>query len=63
MNDKDKLIHQLFVGKVTEILGFEKTVQLLKESKEAFNHSVSIRLNEENILTQLNKTRDVKKIN
>jgi hypothetical protein len=26
----------LFVGKVSEIIGFEKTVQLLKECKEAF---------------------------
>jgi hypothetical protein len=28
---KEKLKHQLFIGKVSEIIGFEKTVELLKE--------------------------------
>lgn len=31
-----KLIHQLFVGKVTDEIGEEKTRKLLKEAKEAF---------------------------
>lgn len=31
METKEKLKHQLFIGKVTEILGFDKTVELLKE--------------------------------
>lgn len=29
-------IYQLFIGKVSEIIGFEKTVSLLNESREAF---------------------------
>lgn len=35
--DKDKLIHQLFIGKVTDIIGKEKTRTLLNEAKEAFD--------------------------
>lgn len=35
--DRQKLIHQLFVGKVAEVLGMEKTTELLKEAKEAFS--------------------------
>jgi len=35
--DKEKLIKQLFIGKVTEILGFEKTSELLKETIDALN--------------------------
>lgn len=31
MEAKERLKHQLFIGKVTEILGFDKTVELLKE--------------------------------
>ena len=31
MEKKEKLKHQLFIGKVSEILGFDKTVELLKE--------------------------------
>jgi hypothetical protein len=31
MESKERLKHQLFIGKVTEILGFDKTVELLKE--------------------------------
>jgi hypothetical protein len=31
MERKERLKHQLFIGKVTEILGFDKTVELLKE--------------------------------
>lgn len=30
--DREKLIKQLFVGKVTEIIGTEKTIELLKEA-------------------------------
>jgi len=34
--DRQKLIHQLFIGKVADVLGIEKTTELLKEAKEAF---------------------------
>lgn len=34
--DRQKLIHQLFIGKVAEVLGMEKTNELLNEAKEAF---------------------------
>lgn len=30
--DKQKLIHQLFIGKVADVLGFDKTTELLKEA-------------------------------
>ena len=33
--DKDKLIRQLFIGKVSEIIGQEKTLELLREAKTA----------------------------
>ena len=35
METKNKLENQIFFGKVSEIIGFEKTVELLKESKQA----------------------------
>ena len=31
---KEKLKHQLFIGKVSELIGFEKTVELLKQVNE-----------------------------
>jgi hypothetical protein len=31
MEKKERLKHQLFIGKVNEILGFDKTLELLKE--------------------------------
>ncbi|MFY8170437.1 MAG: hypothetical protein ACOVK2_04900 [Candidatus Fonsibacter sp.] len=31
MEKKEKLKHQLFIGKVSEIIGYEKTIELLKE--------------------------------
>lgn len=34
--DKQKLIHQLFVGKVCDKLGDDLTIKLLIESKQAF---------------------------
>jgi hypothetical protein len=34
MEKKQKLEKQLFIGKVSEIIGFDKTLELLKESKE-----------------------------
>ena len=37
MEKKEKLIRQLFIGKVAEIIGFEKTVELLKESEKTIN--------------------------
>lgn len=35
--DKQKLINQLFFGKVADILGFDKTTELLKESIYVIN--------------------------
>lgn len=35
--DKQKLIKELFVGKVSDILGHEKTRELLKEATDAIN--------------------------
>jgi hypothetical protein len=35
MEKKEKLKRQLFIGKVSEIIGFDKTVELLRESKQA----------------------------
>ncbi len=32
--DKEKLKFQLFIGMVVEIIGFEKTYELLKEATE-----------------------------
>ncbi len=34
MERKERLKHQLFIGKVTEILGFDKTVELLKQCND-----------------------------
>ena len=31
MEKKEKLKHQLFIGKVTNIIGFDKTLELLRE--------------------------------
>ena len=31
MEKKQKLTHQLFVGKVTDVIGFDKTLDLLRE--------------------------------
>jgi predicted metalloendopeptidase len=36
MERKEKIKHQLFIGKVHEIIGFKKTVELLKECNETF---------------------------
>jgi hypothetical protein len=36
MEKQEKLINQLFIGKVVEVLGFDKTTELLKECKGAF---------------------------
>ena len=37
MEKKEKLTRQLFIGKVVEIIGFEKTLELLKESEKTIN--------------------------
>ncbi len=37
--DKQKLIHQLFVGKVCDELGDDLTIKLLIESKQAFEEN------------------------
>jgi hypothetical protein len=36
MEKQEKLTQQLFIGKVSEIIGFSETVELLKECKEIF---------------------------
>ena len=36
MEKKEKLINQLFIGKVSDEIGFNKTIELLKESRNAF---------------------------
>lgn len=34
MTKEENLVKQLFIGKVSAILGFDKTLELLKEAKE-----------------------------
>ena len=34
--NREKLIRQLFIGKVSDILGLDKTLELLKEANDAF---------------------------
>jgi hypothetical protein len=36
MEKIEKLKRQLFIGKVQEIIGFEKTIELLRECNETF---------------------------
>ncbi len=44
--DNLKLVHQLFVGKVVDEIGMDKTTELLKQAKEAFSiNVVTTRLN------------------
>ena len=35
--NKEKLIHQLFIGKVSDEIGLKRTTELLREAKEAFS--------------------------
>lgn len=37
MTEKEKLKYQLFIGKVSEVIGIERTVELLKQSEEETN--------------------------
>ena len=41
--DREKLIKQLFVGKVSEIIGTEKTTELLKEATVAIDDMLKSR--------------------
>ena len=41
--DREKLIKQLFVGKVAEIIGTEKTTELLKEATVAIDEMLKSR--------------------
>ena len=34
--NKEKLIHQLFLGKICDELGYDKTLSILRECNEAF---------------------------
>lgn len=36
MERNERLKYQLFIGKVTEIIGFDRTLNLLKECNEVF---------------------------
>lgn len=36
MKKREKIVNQLFIGKVSEIIGFDKTTDLLKEASNAF---------------------------
>lgn len=36
MDNREKIVRQLFIGKVSEIIGGKKTVELLKEANDAF---------------------------
>lgn len=36
MKKREKLVNQLFIGKVSEIIGFDETTDLLKEARNAF---------------------------
>jgi hypothetical protein len=38
--DREKLIKQLFIGKVSDIIGIEKTIELLKESTVAIDEMI-----------------------
>ncbi len=38
MEKIEKLKRQLFIGKVQEVIGFEKTIELLKECNETFKN-------------------------
>lgn len=38
--DREKLIKQLFVGKVSEIIGSQKTTQLLRESTQQIDKMI-----------------------
>jgi len=35
-NKRDTLKHQLFIGKVQDVIGFDETLKLLRETNEAF---------------------------
>ena len=35
MKNREKLVKQLFIGKVSEILGFDKTLELLKDLNDS----------------------------
>lgn len=36
MENRDKLVKELFIGKVSEIIGYEKTIELLKQANDTF---------------------------
>jgi GTP cyclohydrolase I len=41
--DREKLIKQLFIGKVADIIGFEKTTELLKEATNEIDKMIKSR--------------------
>lgn len=40
MKKREKLVNQLFIGKVSEIIGFDETTDLLKEARNAMLSAV-----------------------
>ena len=45
--EKLKLVHQLFIGKVADEIGMERTTELLKQAKEAFAIPVVVQQREQ----------------
>ena len=44
MINREKLIKQIFIGKVAEIIGHEKTLELLKESTMAIDDAINSKI-------------------
>ena len=38
--NEEKLKHQLFIGKVSDVIGMKKTIELLKEVREAIKNKI-----------------------
>ena len=46
--DRQRLIHHLFIGKVVDVLGIDKTIEFLKEAKEALENHDRLNLKDTN---------------
>ena len=60
--DRQKLIHQLFVGKVSDVLGMEKTTELLKEAKESFAIPNVVQQNEQCVKQEIDYKKEYNRI-
>lgn len=49
MKNREKLLKQIFVGKVSSIIGFDKTLELLKEANDAFPECKHNKLNDDSV--------------